>query len=174
MRNVNHGNSALVSKEVGEYVCGVAGPLLLHRGHEVDELLVDLVTKFPSLGGPAIDNFPLLWGFVELAGVDVGTRLEEFVEEGRVEIGVDVGLRDQSVVGGGVVALGIILRGQRVSVRCGWGLRGRGTGDVSSGSWPIVYAMGVAKMEHKMAPGSCVTLFPNHFLYVGERPNTPP
>ena len=96
-------------EEVGEYGGGVTGPLFLHRGHEIDELLVDLVTKFSSLGGPAIDDLPLLGGFMELAGVDVGVRLEEFVEEGSVEIGVDVGLWGQRVLGVGVVALGVDL-----------------------------------------------------------------
>ncbi len=118
---VNHDESAFVSKEVGEYGGGVAGPLRFHRRHKVDELLVDLVAKFPSLGCPAVDNLALFGGFVELAGVDVGIGLEEFVEEGSVEIGVDVGLRGQRVILRGVVAIGIVLRVRRVSVRCGQG-----------------------------------------------------
>ncbi len=134
-KNVNHGVSALVPEEVGEYGGGVVGSLLVHWRHEVDELLVDLVAQLPSLGCPAVDDLSLLWGFVELAGVHVRIRLEEFVQEGSVEIGVDEGFRGQGVIRGGVVAIGIVLSVSLVSVRCG---EGCAEGQGSSWPWPIV------------------------------------
>ena len=126
-------SNTLVSEQVGKDLCRIACPLLLDRGHKVDQLFVDLVPKFSSFGCPTIHNLALFWGFVEFACRNVGVGVEEFVEQGRVEIGVDVGFRDQDVVCGWLVALLVFLCVWKGCLYREWGVRGYAAGLALSG-----------------------------------------
>ena len=99
---------SFVSKEIGKDLGGVPGPRFVHRGHEVDELFVDLVAELAAFGGATVDDFALFGCLVELGCSDGGVGVEEFVEEGGVKVGVDVGFGD-----GGRVVCGCA-RGYRV------------------------------------------------------------
>lgn len=48
------------AKQVGEELAGVLGRLQLHRRHEVDQLLVDVVAQLAALRGPTVDHLALL------------------------------------------------------------------------------------------------------------------
>ena len=97
-----------MSKKIGKDLGGVPGPRFVHRGHEVDELFVDLVAELAAFGGATVDDFALFGCLVELGCSDGGVGVEEFVEEGGVKVGVDVGFGD-----GGRVVCGCA-RGYRV------------------------------------------------------------
>ena len=113
----------------------IAGAVVVHGSHEIDELLVHLVPKLPSLGCSPIDNLALFRGLVELVGGDVGVGVQELVQEGCVKLDVCVGICHARVVVRDAVF--VVLQGMdvmsmysKMRVRC----VGRGGRDGARGS----------------------------------------
>ena len=104
---------------------------LIHGGHETDEPLLDVEAELAALGGAAVDDLPPFnivgrrparrvrggSGAAE-AVTGRGVRLDEFLEELRIDLAVVVGVAVAGVArGGGFLLLFFFVRRGRVGTR---------------------------------------------------------